>query len=187
LVLSCHTSAYSTTFKVKNLYNINLEHVHVSRNFPWTPAPRSIYKGIRELSIFTDSHASLWLMHHRTLRDVQYFVVTGQNVKKQLCQVILCITEGLELVYNVIGTVLAGYLVRKLAKKVVLKPGTDIDITTLLFNLRSSNSPHNITIYNWLTTFRVHLQNRPACSVGTSPLISPYQLHGNFEGKVSTE
>jgi len=53
------------------------------------------------------------------------------------------------IVYNVIETVLAGYLVRKLAKRVVLlvlKPGTDIDITTLLFSLQSSNSPHSIAM-----------------------------------------
>jgi len=75
----------------------------------------------------------------------------------------------------VIETVLAGYFVRKLPKRVVLvvlKPGTDIGITTLLFSLQSSNSPSKITM-NWLTTSRVHLQNQPACSVGTLSSILP--------------
>jgi len=31
--------------------------------------------------------------------------------EKQLCQVFLCITKGLELVYNVVETILVGYLV----------------------------------------------------------------------------
>jgi len=69
-----------------------------------------------------------------TTLDVLNFVVTGQILKKQLCQEYLYNTEGLELVYNVIDTVLVGYLVRKLTKRVdlvVLKPGMDIGNLTV--------------------------------------------------------
>jgi len=96
----------------------------------------------------------------------------------------ICITKGVELVYNVIET---GYLVQELAKRVVLlilKPGTDIGITNLLFNLQSSKSHvHKITM-NWFTTSCVQVQNQPACSVETSPSILTYIC---YKGEVSTE
>jgi len=58
-----------------------------------------------------------------------------------------------------------------------LKPGTDIGITTLLFNLQSSNSPQNITM-NWLKTSHIQFKNQPACST-LSP-ISPYSYVPGF-------
>jgi len=68
----------------------------------------------------------------------------------------------------------------------MLKPGMDIGITTLLFNLQSSNSPHNITM-NWLTTPSVQLQNQPAYSVETLASILPYNCYGDIKGEVPTE
>ena len=64
-------------------------------------------------------------------------------MKKQPCQVLLYIKEGLELVANVFKSFLARYLEKKFAKRVVLfvpMSDTDIDITALLLKLRSSNS-----------------------------------------------
>ena len=111
--------------------------------------------------------------------------INRQNVKKQLCQVLLYIKEGLELVANVFKNFLARYLEKKFAKRMVLlvpMPDTDIDITALLL---SSNSRHNIAV-NWLTTRRVQLQNRAACSVEISTSISPYNSNGEIEVEVST-
>jgi len=56
-------------------------------------------------------------------------LVNGENVKTQPGQVFLIISEGLELVYKVIKTVLVGYLVRKLTKKVMAKSGMDFGTT----------------------------------------------------------
>ena len=89
---------------------------------------------------------------------------------------------------NVFKNFLARYLERKFAKRVVLlvpMPDMDIDITALLLKLQSSNSQHNIAV-NWLTTRRVQLQNRAACSVEISTSISPYNSNGEIEVKVST-
>ena len=109
--------------------------------------------------------------------------INRQNVKKQLCQVLLYIKEGLELVANVFKNFLARYLERKFVKRAVLlvpMPDTDIGITALLLKLRSSNSRHNIAV-NWLTTRRVQLQNPAACSVETSTSIC------DIEVEISTE
>ena len=64
-------------------------------------------------------------------------------------------------------------------------PDTDIVITALLLKLRSSNSRHNIAV-NWLTTRRIQLQNRAACSVGTSTSILPLEMRSDIEVKIST-
>ena len=116
-------------------------------------------------------------------------VVNRQNVKKQLCQVLLYITEGLELVANVFKSFLTTYLARKFDKRVVLlvlMPDTDIGITASLLKLRSSNSRHSIGV-NWLTTRRVQLQNWAACSAETSTSISPLEMYGDIEVEISTE
>ena len=110
-------------------------------------------------------------------------------MKKQPYELLLCINESLELVVNVFQSFLAKYLERNFAKRVVLlvpMPDTDIGITALPLKLRSSNSRHNIAV-NWLTTRRVQLQNRAACSVETSTSISPLEMHGDIEVKISTE
>ena len=92
------------------------------------------------------------------------------------------------MVANVFKSFLARYLERKFAKRAVLLvpiPDMDIEITALLLKLQSSNSQHNIAV-NWLTTKRVQLQNRAACSVEISTSISPYNSNGEIEVKVST-
>ena len=114
--------------------------------------------------------------------------VNRQNVKKQLCQTLLYIKEGLESVANNFKSFLARYLVRKVTKMCVLlvpMPDMDIDTTALLLKLRSSNSRHNIAV-NWLTTRRVQLQNRAACSVETFTSISPLELYGDIEVEITT-
>ena len=115
--------------------------------------------------------------------------VNRQNVKKQLCQVLLYVKEGLGLVANVFKSFLARYLARKFDKRVVLlvlMPDTDIGITASLLKLWSSNSRHNIGV-NWLTTRRVQLQNRATCSAETSTSISPLEMYGDIEVEISTE
>ena len=110
-------------------------------------------------------------------------------MQKQLCQVLLYIKEGLELVANVFKSFLATYLARKFDKRVallVLMPDTDIGITALPLKLRSSNSRHNIAV-SWLTTRRVQLQNRVTCSVEILTSISPCISNGEIEVEVSTE
>ena len=110
-------------------------------------------------------------------------------MKKQICQVLLYIKEGLGLVANVFKSFLATYLARKFNKRVVLlvlMPDTDIGITTSLLKLRGSNSRHNIGV-NWLTTRRVQLQNRAACSAETLTSISPLETYGDIEVEISTE
>ena len=110
-------------------------------------------------------------------------------MKKQLCQVLLYIKEGLGLVVNVFKSFLATYLARKFNKRVVLlvlMPDTDIGITASLLKLRSSNSRHNIGV-NWLTTRRAQLQNRAACSAETSTSILPLEMYGDIEVEISTK
>ena len=102
--------------------------------------------------------------------------MTGQNIKKQPYEVLLCINEGLELVAIVFKSFLVRYLERKFANGVVLlvpMPDTDIGITALLLKLQSSNSRHSIGV-NWSTTRHAQLQNQAACSVEISTSISPY-------------
>ena len=115
--------------------------------------------------------------------------VNRQNVKKQLCQVLLYIKEGLGLVANVFKSFLATYLARKFDKRVVLlvpMPNADIGITASLLKLRNSNSRHNIGV-NWLTRRHVQLQNRAACSAETSTSILPLEMYGDIEVEISTE
>ena len=117
------------------------------------------------------------------------YEATGQNVKKQPYEVLLCINEGLELVANVFQSFLARYLERNFAKRVVLlvpMPDTDIGTTALLLKLRSSNPRHNIAV-SCLTTRRVQLQNRATCSVEISTSIPPYISNGEIEVEVSAE
>ena len=110
-------------------------------------------------------------------------------MKKQPYELLLCIHKGLELVANVFQSFVARYLERKFDKRVVLlvpMPDTDIGITALLIQLRTSNSQHNIAV-NWLTTRRVQLQNHAACSVEILTSISPCISNDEIEVEVSTE
>ena len=102
--------------------------------------------------------------------------VTGQNVKKQLCQVFLCINRSLEFVSKAIESVLAGYLMRKLTKRVVLlvlKPG--------MYGQWHNNFTVKTSVFKLMTQHCCEVINNILCSLTKSGCLFNRNLDFNID------